>query len=55
MSDDAKKFTKVIVFDETDYKQGATHSQSIQSVFTHFPGIYVVMSSNPCIAKKSNA
>ncbi|MFA5088741.1 MAG: transketolase C-terminal domain-containing protein, partial [Candidatus Omnitrophota bacterium] len=31
--------------------QGATHSQSIQSVLAHFPGIYVAMPSSPYIAK----
>ncbi|MDD3374514.1 MAG: transketolase C-terminal domain-containing protein [Candidatus Omnitrophica bacterium] len=31
--------------------QGPTHSQSIQSVMTHFPGIYVAMPSTPYIAK----
>ena len=31
--------------------QGATHSQSIQSVLAHFPGLRVVMPSNPADAK----
>lgn len=31
--------------------QGATHSQSIQSVLAHFPGLRVVMPSNPTDAK----
>ena len=31
--------------------QGPTHSQSIQSVLTHFPGLYVAMPSTPYIAK----
>ena len=31
--------------------QGPTHSQSIQSVLAHFPGIYVAMPSSPYIAK----
>ncbi len=31
--------------------QGATHSQSIQSVLAHFPGLRVVMPANPSDAK----
>jgi pyruvate dehydrogenase E1 component beta subunit len=31
--------------------QGPTHSQSIQSIFMHFPGIYVFMPSNAYDAK----
>lgn len=31
--------------------QGPTHSQSIQSVFSHFPGVFVAMPSSPYIAK----
>lgn len=31
--------------------QGATHSQSIQSTLAHFPGLRVVMPSNPADAK----
>lgn len=31
--------------------QGPTHSQSIQSIFMHFPGIYVAMPSTPYDAK----
>lgn len=31
--------------------QGPTHSQSIQSIFAHFPGLYVVMPSTPFDAK----
>lgn len=31
--------------------QGPTHSQSIQSVFLHFPGLYVAMPSTPYDAK----
>jgi len=31
--------------------QGPTHSQSIQSLFAHFPGLYVAMPSSPYIAK----
>jgi pyruvate dehydrogenase E1 component beta subunit len=30
--------------------QGATHSQSLQSVFAHFPGLYVVMPASPACA-----
>ena len=32
--------------------QGATHSQSLQSTFSHFPGLKVVMPSTPDDAKK---
>lgn len=31
--------------------QGPTHSQSIQSVFAHFPGLYVAMPSSAYVAK----
>jgi pyruvate dehydrogenase E1 component beta subunit len=31
--------------------QGATHSQSLQSIFAHFPGIAVVMPASPADAK----
>ncbi len=31
--------------------QGPTHSQSLQSVFAHFPGVYVAMPSTPYDAK----
>ncbi len=31
--------------------QGPTHSQSIQSVFMHFPGLYIAMPSTPYDAK----
>src|SRR5438105_9347402 len=31
--------------------QGATHSQSLQSVFAHFPGLYVAMPASPADAK----
>jgi pyruvate dehydrogenase E1 component beta subunit len=31
--------------------QGATHSQSLQSVLGHFPGLCVVMPASPCDAK----
>ena len=31
--------------------QGPTHSQSIQSIFAHFPGLYVAMPSTPADAK----
>ncbi len=31
--------------------QGPTHSQSIQSIVAHFPGLYVAMPSTPYIAK----
>lgn len=31
--------------------QGPTHSQSIQSIFMHFPGLYVAMPSTPYDAK----
>ena len=31
--------------------QGATHSQSLQSVFAHFPGLYVGLPASPADAK----
>ncbi|MGH3622839.1 MAG: transketolase C-terminal domain-containing protein, partial [Sciscionella sp.] len=31
--------------------QGATHSQSLQSIFGHFPGLYVAAPSSPADAK----
>ena len=31
--------------------QGPTHFQSIQSIFAHFPGLYVAMPSTPYLAK----
>jgi pyruvate dehydrogenase E1 component beta subunit len=31
--------------------QGPTHSQSLQSIFAHFPGLIVTMPSNPCDVK----